>query len=271
VYDQFVTIIALGTGGFFSLLGWQTNFAIRSGGKHLLIDAGGDVRHSLKQRGISPLSVSGVFVSHLHGDHIGGLDYLGYYHYFFRLSQLQRGEPKVSEKPQLFGEKAMIERLWEHGLKAGMEKLQHGEASLETYFDVTSFDERVGFTWRDTRFWVIRLPHVTEHDSFGLEFDYWGRRTVFTTDVQFNQESLVRLMPLYERAHTIFQDCDTGTQNEVHAHYDQLRTLPPEIRKKMRLTHYGDNVLESLDEWQGKAKKDGFCGFVLPGEIDLKT
>jgi hypothetical protein len=41
----------------------------------------------------------------------------------------------------------------------------------------------------------------------------------------------------------------------VHAYYEDLKTLPNDIKKKMFLCHYGDNFAQYDPE------KDGFAGF----------
>jgi hypothetical protein len=56
----------------------------------------------------------------------------------------------------------------------------------------------------------------------------------------------------------------------VHAHYDDLKTLPDEIRKKIWLMHY-QPVMPIID-LQKRARDDGFAGFVEKGQIfDLGT
>lgn len=67
----------------------------------------------------------------------------------------------------------------------------------------------------------------------------------------------------------------------VHASYAQLAAypsanhiqLPIETRNKMWLSHFQDCVLDNKDfagnpvNWQEQAKKDGFKGFVMPGQV----
>jgi len=99
---------------------------------------------------------------------------------------------------------------------------------------------------------------------------------------------------LYETCDLIVHDCETGPfQSGVHAHYDQLRTLSAEVKAKMLLVHYQDNVFGSIEDmatthrilsptWIEKATSDGFAkianwnpalesvGFVARGtDIDL--
>jgi hypothetical protein len=53
----------------------------------------------------------------------------------------------------------------------------------------------------------------------------------------------------------------------VHASYEELMTLPDEVRKKMYLYHYGDNWDKpeiwtgGSDKYTGEPVKDGFLGW----------
>ena len=52
-----------------------------------------------------------------------------------------------------------------------------------------------------------------------------------------------------------------------HPQVTFLRLLPPEMKAKMWLYHYQDNVIANFDEWNSKAISDGFRGFVKTGAI----
>ena len=62
---------AFGSGGRFN-----TCYLVESGGKTLALDFGASTLVALKQRGISLNSIDAVVLSHLHGDHFGGLPFL---------------------------------------------------------------------------------------------------------------------------------------------------------------------------------------------------
>ena len=47
-------------------------------GSKLLIDCGTDARHSLHELGLSYKDIEHVYISHLHADHAGGLEWLGF-------------------------------------------------------------------------------------------------------------------------------------------------------------------------------------------------
>jgi len=62
---------AFGSGGRFN-----TCFLVETLGKRVLLDFGASSLVALKARQIDPNSIDGIILSHLHGDHFGGLPFL---------------------------------------------------------------------------------------------------------------------------------------------------------------------------------------------------
>jgi hypothetical protein len=92
-----------------------------------------------------------------------------------------------------------------------------------------------------------------------------GQKIFLTSDTQFTPD---HLKDPYNEADMIINDCETSPfRSQVHAHYDDLKTLDESIKEKMYLWHYQDNVVESFEEWQKKSKESGFKGFLQKGEI----
>ena len=75
-------ITFLGTGSAFTTKNFQTNTIIERNGKRLLIDAGSDIRFSLQNIGLNYLNIDAIYVTHLHADHVGGMEYLAFCNYF---------------------------------------------------------------------------------------------------------------------------------------------------------------------------------------------
>jgi hypothetical protein len=78
-----------------------------------------------------------------------------------------------------------------------------------------------------------------------------------TSDTQLN---FAQSQAYYEQADVIFHDCETGGYpTPVHAHYEELLTLPLAIRQKTWLYGYQPGTLP-------EATADGFLGFVKRGQ-----
>jgi ribonuclease BN (tRNA processing enzyme) len=61
---------AFGSGGRFN-----TCFRIETLGRDLLLDCGASSLPALKAQGVDPNAIDGVLLSHLHGDHFGGIPF----------------------------------------------------------------------------------------------------------------------------------------------------------------------------------------------------
>jgi ribonuclease BN (tRNA processing enzyme) len=72
-----VSIQVLGSGDAFGSGGrLQTCFLVDAGDERFLIDCGATALVAMRRFGIAPGTIDTVFLSHLHGDHFGGLPFL---------------------------------------------------------------------------------------------------------------------------------------------------------------------------------------------------
>ena len=255
-------ITFIGTGSAFTLRNWNTSMVINHEGKNLLIDAGGDVRHALHEVGMSAKDIDAVYVTHQHGDHAGGLEWLAFMSYF----------SADKRKPKLIAEASLIGNLWTSTLSGGLKCIDGKDMGLQDYFEV----ERVWksyFEWNGIKFDIKEFTHIRGEKnavpsfSVVVRIPVIGKNVFITGDMKFDANNM-----LYDTCDLIIHDCETGPfQSGVHAHYDQLRMLPPDVKAKMLLVHYQDNVLERelfgcenpapflpSTEWVAKAKADGF-------------
>jgi len=258
-------LICLGTGSAFTENNYHSNFLLEADGKYLLVDCGSDIRFAMRDAGRSYKEIDGVYVSHLHDDH-GNAEWLGFKTYF---------DPNCG-KPKLYGEQYLLQRLWNNKLSAGMESLEGIEARLDTYFELHPVSKNGFFEWQGTKFDLVQSLHIVSKyaivDSFGLMFTApeTNKRVYISTDVMFAPETSMKAY--YKEADIILHDCETIYSNSgpiksgVHAHYSDLNSLPSEIKAKMWLYHYQDNVGNNWDEWKEKSFKDGFLGFLQKGQ-----
>jgi len=243
----------VGSGSAFTLNNYQSNMLIEAeNGARLLIDCGADVRFALRDLGLSYRDIDTVYISHLHSDHVGGMEWLGFTRKF---------DPSCP-KPRLFISRYIKSELWSNVLAGGMLSLQGEVADLDTYFEVHTIPKNQGFAWEGVDFQLVQAVHIMSGfhlaPSFGLIFTVHNITTFLTTDTQF---SPAQITDFYNMADLIFHDCETAPfKSGVHAHYESLYTLPAEVKKKMWLYHYQDGPLPD-------ARADGFLGFVKKGQI----
>jgi len=174
------SITWLGTGSAFTMTNRQSNILFTSNsGKNLLIDCGSDIRHSLWRVDRTYLDVDGVYVSHLHADHVGGLEWLSLATYF---------DPRVKDMPKLFIHENLRVRLWKNVLSGGLETIQTKVADLNTFFNINSISRNGYFSWEGTEFETVQTVHVVSgrefESSYGLLFKVNDKKVFFTSDTQ---------------------------------------------------------------------------------------
>lgn len=219
--------------------------------RRLLIDCGSDARFSLPRIGIEgPGDLDAVYVSHLHADHVGGLEWLAL------LSRY--GMP--ARRLTLLCPEEMVDSLWSTSLAGGLAITEEGLANLATYFAVVPVGP-TGFTWAGIDFTIVPVAHVGSGEvlmrSFGLAFTVAGVRVYLTTDAKFDGDLASR--PYAQQADLIFHDCETGPPSGVHSHYRDLCTLPAALRRKIWLYHYNPGPLPDV-------RAAGFRGLVARGQ-----
>lgn len=242
----------LGVGSAFTMKGFQSNLILWNEdepNEKLLLDCGGDIRHSMAEAGFKVDEIDGVYISHLHQDHYGGLEWLAFNTFF---------NPNI-EKPKLYIDKGLREGLW-RGVGEGLRSLNQDIADLDTYFDVHAVVKQ--FEWSDLNFRIVKLIHVSDKfdkmHSYGLDFLIGDKEIFWTSDTNVHEDLL---WPYWYSADVIFQDCELGPRTSgVHFPYSRLRELPEDIKEKMHLYHLADVDLPD-------AKKDGFAGFVEQGQV----
>ena len=226
---------------------YQSNMVIETddASKKLLIDCGGDIRHALKEIDINHRDIDGVYISHLHADHIGGLEWFAFSTYF---------DP-ACERPTLYIVDELLDPLWQ-SLRGGLQSYEGRVLELDSYFDIKTMSINDSFHWGGVEFCPIQTIHVMNGNGilpcYGLMLRLDGGQQVFiSTDTQFAPRQIEKF---YAMADVIFHDCETlPFQSGVHAHFDDLKTLPDETKAKMWLYHY--NPIHRRTRWM-KAFRD---------------
>ncbi len=250
-----ITFLGSGSHFVYAEENYHSNILIENNGKKLLYDAGTTIKDALHLNGTSVNEIDNVFVSHLHGDHSGGLEYLGFKTYF---TSIPFGDKKI----ELISSEDILKDLWNRQLSVSME-LPNKESELQDFFDKHTFKktDKDNPPLRVNDMLVVPIKTIhSKLDSYGV---YIMEYNVFITgDTKFTPTHLSKY---YNNASIIFQDCEFKEYEDgYHAQFHELKTLPLEIKKKMYLYHYmlEENTYEKL---LFKVRAEGFAGLVKRG------
>ena len=259
--DGSLRFFFIGTGSAFAKKYFQNNVLIIKGKDHVLVDCGAVCPYAMYTYHSSIASVRNLLITHSHADHIGGLE---------EVALVGRYTTKIRPKMVITDQYKKI--LWNQSLKGGCAYGEYTDGAFmtfEDYFDQITprqiarlprplYEANVG----SINIKLYRTHHIpdktgswrTSFYSVGVLID---DRILFPGDTQFDRELLDWMCGNYDIEY-IFHDCQFF-RGGVHAYYEDLKTLPADMKKKMSLCHYGDNV----DQYD--AKKDGFAGFTKRG------
>lgn len=235
-----LTIQMLGTGSAFAKKYDNNNAIVRSGDYTLLVDCGITAPRALHELGIKPDELDGILITHLHGDHVGGLEEIA-----FRMRYVH------NRKPVLWVPSDLRFPLWDNTLKGCMENRGEQATELDDYFDVRVIEPR-GLIQLSPLLSVEILPtvHIPGKPCYSLILN---GKTFYSSDTQFNPD-------LIERAYRengctlLLHECQLHSPGAVHTTLDELLRLPEDIQSKILLMHYGDD----MEQFIGKTGRMSF-------------
>jgi ribonuclease BN (tRNA processing enzyme) len=223
-------VIVLGVGDSFSQQHRTAALLLRCGGFHLAVDCPDSYRGALRaaaERSGLPLDldqVDDVLITHVHGDHMNGLEGVAFFKHFVARRRLRlHASPEVGRV------------LWEQRLRASMATLWDGERMQELGF-ADYFDFRP-LAWDgavDIGPFRVRARRTRHHVPTSALFIEAGGRTLgYSADTAFDPELIDFLSP----ADLVIHETNFGP---AHTPYAALAALPAELRSRMRLIHYPD-------------------------------
>jgi len=215
----------LGTGSAFAKSFYNNNALITVDDRNLLLDCGITAPGALHRLGYDFNDLHAVLITHIHADHIGGLEELAFQMKFI-----------YNRKPILYIAEALVEPLWEHSLRGGL--WQQEFQTLGDYFDVRPLTPGVSRELMPgLSVEPIPTRHIPNKPSYSMLFNgffFYSGDTVFDADLL---ASLVRSRGVK----VIFHDCQLHEPGIVHACLPELLTLPDDLQERIYLMHYGDD------------------------------
>ncbi len=292
-------IQVIGCGNAFSKRNFNQSFLLEEDDKTLLIDCGSQIPRALDWHNIDIKSIDNIYISHLHADHIGGLEEFAFTRYDWLNKPINRDDWKIIEtndlkQPILICNEKLLEDLWNKSLCGGLESMEGFDADINTFFNTKPIRPNKLFLFSNWECKLIQQVHIMTgsiiSNTFGLFLKKKDHKSIyFTTDSQHCSPKQMEVF--YKEADIIFQDCElTGCSIEnrnldfasgVHANYAQLAgwenansiRLSKEIKSKMYSSHYQDLFDINQDykgynvDWNELALSDGFAGFIKVGQI----
>jgi len=240
-----VTVTLLGTGDAFASFGrCQAGYLIDAPGGRILMEAGPGLMPALKSHGVAPDSFDLLLISHLHGDHFGGLPFL-ILDYIWETPRKKvltiAGPARLEQRTWL-----LMRTMFPH---FELDKVKH---KLKFVVLEPGSSTRLG----EFKVSAIRSPHTKPEISLSLRIDGGGKSIVFSGDSGWNDE----LVELSAGADLFLCECTyyESAHLKFHLNYPLLAANRDKFKvRRMVLTHLGREVLSREDEIDLEMGYDG--------------
>lgn len=223
-------IIVLGVGDAFTAKYVNTSFLIQHEGFTLAIDCPDRYRGVLAaaskktDRDLRLEDVDAFLITHLHGDHVNGLESVSFYRRF-----------REQRKVDLWAQEGVLKDLWSCRLQVALEPLFDGTGwgnnTCDQYFNFNTLS--VGGVSQIGPFQVEAYLTLHHLPATALKVSIGDATFGYSCDTRFDP----KLIEFLEPADLIFHETNVGPG---HTDYEQLKSLPKQTREKMRLVHYQD-------------------------------
>jgi ribonuclease BN (tRNA processing enzyme) len=231
-------VVALGVGDTFSEIHNTAALLLECEGFRLAVDCPDRYRGVLRNAGqragraLTLETVDDVFITHVHGDHMNGLEGVAFYKRFAENTRVR-----------LHATDEVRSVIWDQRLRAPMEALwdgaRHQTLGFDDYFDFSPSPWGREFAIGP---FVVTLRRTIHHVPTAAMLVRAGDRTLgYSSDTAFDPE----LIAFLSRADVIVHETNFGP---AHTPYEKLLTLPTEIRRKLRLIHYPDQLDPATSE-----------------------
>jgi len=225
-------LIIIGCGDAFGAGGsLQTSFHVRAGGSSSLIDCGASTLIGMRRLGLEPNEIDTVFVSHLHGDHFGGLPWL----LVDAIYVSKRTRPLVVTGPK------GIEARFLTVAEALYPNITTAERNFELRF--IEYQERKRLEVGGIAVTPFEVKHPSGAPPYALRFEIEGRVLAFTGDTGW----LEALCEVAHGADLFISECfQYDVVLPIHLDYLTIDANYARLgAKRVLLTHMGEAMLSN--------------------------
>lgn len=222
-----IRAVIIGTGSALSERFYGSSAAILTNTGLVLIDCSDSILRALVDASstsgihLDPMRITDILVTHLHGDHVNGLETIGWKHWIAR--QSTGGFP-----PRIHTIDRVAQRLWER-LAPSMD--QNGTATFADYFSLNIL--QVGNRTQIADLQVEARPAEHLIPCCGFRVSRGGAMLGWSGDTRFEPSHIDWL----SSADVIVHET---SESRVHTPIACLNSLAPALRAKIRLIHMDD-------------------------------
>jgi ribonuclease BN (tRNA processing enzyme) len=239
-----VRLTVLGSGDAFGSGGRaHSAYLVEAPGSTFLLECGPTVLQSLKTIGCDPSVIDYVVLSHLHGDHFGGVAFL--------LMEFRFETPRTRPLT-VYGPVGTERRV-----RALFTALYEKTAREPSPFPLRFVEAAPGVAWTVDGT-VVRpfiVPHVAELVCLSYRLEVAGRTILYSGDSAWTEEFVAQA-----RGVDLFLcECSTWeTQLDIHISYPEIAARAKDLGcRRLLLTHLGREPLRRLDEITLECARDG--------------
>jgi len=242
--ERKVRLRFLGSGDNFGSEGrFQACIHVDAGATRFLLDCGASSLIAMKRAGISTAAIDVILISHLHGDHFGGIPF------FILDAQLisRREVPLV-----IAGPPGLTQRVRE-----AMEVFYPGSSAVERKFriDYVELAEGESATIGGLTVFPVRVVHGSGAPSYALRVECAGTIIAYSGDTEWTDA----LRKVADGADLFI--CESyffEKRMKNHLNYRTLMAHRAELGcKRLIITHMGEDILDRLGEIELEVAHDG--------------
>jgi ribonuclease BN (tRNA processing enzyme) len=220
---------AFGAGG-----NLQTSFLVRASASTFLIDCGTSTLIGMRRLGLQPVDIDTVFVTHLHGDHFGGLAWL----LVDAIYASRRTRPLVVTGPKSIAERFAI----------AAEALYPGITAIKRNFELAfaEYEARRPIEAGGVTVIPFEVHHPSGAPPYALRFLLDGKVLTFTGDTGWVDV----LCEAAQGADLLISECfQYDVSLPIHLDYKVIDANYERLgAKRVLLTHMGEAMLAAIDK-----------------------
>ena len=239
-----VSVCFLGSGDAFGSGGrFQACIHVRSSSSSVLLDCGASSLIAMRQFGVEPNEIEAILVSHLHGDHFGGIPFFILDGQFLS----KRDRPLLIAGPPGF----------EARVRQAQEALFAGSSQTQQNYELRFLEwtDRHPMTMGGISVTPFEVVHASGAPPFALRLELDGKTIAYSGDTEWTNA----LIDAAQGADLFICEANFYDKKiKFHLDYVTLAARRGELRcKRLVLTHMNAGMLEHLPSLDVEAAEDG--------------